>query len=581
MGNPNQNNFFFFFKKKMILILLISLVLIAQSLAAFCTGKVNGHYCCADKTCLIYCQNNKDNITPCAHGCAPQPPGTPDVCHSAPGKGWITKAGKYTVERINRQGRAGRVSFTSTVNKFLLHTIEGRAGPGDYGIGTRVLDGIKAWPHFIVALDDNGKMRIGQYLPMTEGGRALRAPGNNLGTIQVEIGAKAASPFTQSGFKYQAVFTEAVAMLFAAVRAAVPSIPNKIDSRVQFKGSGSYGTNAPQRLSTSVFTAVGGLVGHQHCPSNTHWDPGAIDPRKLLAKPTPRPTPRPTPKPTTKAPSATPKTTKATTTTMATTTTAAPEKAFCDGKAPGLYCDDKRVVQCDELYVGSIDCQIDCETRSDTVASCVPDDCVGKSDGPHCDASNTIVVKCKDERVTLRQSCETDCVETNGAGACEAESEPCEGKDDGQWCFDLNKLTQCKGGKSTSVEVCAQGCDSVYEQDGKCRDATGVESCPAGVVQCACKADGSCNEGLEAVSSAGRCRCTEPYFQFEQAQACPHVDPIHCKSGLIVYAKYPSCLAPECPPGDEKSVSGPQESSSASFTMLSYFALVVVIVLSI
>ena len=37
--------------------------------------------------------------------------------HYSPGKGWITKAGKYTVERINRQGRAGRVSFTSTVNK--------------------------------------------------------------------------------------------------------------------------------------------------------------------------------------------------------------------------------------------------------------------------------------------------------------------------------------------------------------------------------------------------------------------------------------------------------------------------------
>lgn len=125
-------------------------------------------------------------------------------------------------------------------------------------------------------------MRIGQYLPLSITARALVSPANSLGCIQVEIGALADNPFTEDGYQQHAIFTEAVAALFAAVRGYYPAVLNRVDSRVRFAGSGSYGKNASQRLSQADFISVSGLVGHQHAPNNDHWDPGAINATKLL-----------------------------------------------------------------------------------------------------------------------------------------------------------------------------------------------------------------------------------------------------------------------------------------------------------
>lgn len=149
------------------------------------------------------------------------------------------------------------------VNKFLLHTIEGTGTNGDYEAGTSVLDREGYWPHFILALDRAGNMRIGQYLPLSITARALVSPANQLGCIQVEIGALAGNPFTEAGYQHHTVFTEAVGALFAAVRGYFPAVQNHVDSRVQFRGGGSYGLNAPQRLSQADFISVSGLVGHQ------------------------------------------------------------------------------------------------------------------------------------------------------------------------------------------------------------------------------------------------------------------------------------------------------------------------------
>lgn len=45
---------------------------------------------------------------------------------------------------------------------------------------------------------------------------------------------------------------------------------------------GGYGTGAPQRLSNQQWLAVEGIVGHQHVPENSHWDPGGLDVARLL-----------------------------------------------------------------------------------------------------------------------------------------------------------------------------------------------------------------------------------------------------------------------------------------------------------
>jgi len=200
------------------------------------------------------------------------------LCTAPPPTGgkWLSSAGSYTVEKLDRTGRKSVVSHTNTVNKFLIHTIEG-AWPsnGDWEGGTTTLDKYGYWPHFIVAKDRSGKIRIGQYLPLDQGGRAL-VTGNQDGCIQVEVGGKADRPFTSA----DSGLTEAVKVLFAALRQAVPTIP--ASANVKFYGSNAYGAKASQRLTQSAFRSLVGVCGHQHVYGNDHWDPGQINPNALF-----------------------------------------------------------------------------------------------------------------------------------------------------------------------------------------------------------------------------------------------------------------------------------------------------------
>lgn len=62
--------------------------------------------------------------------------------------------------------------------------------------------------------------------------------------------------------------------------------------------SSAYGLGAAQRLSWAEWETVSGIVGHQHVPGNSHWDPGGLNKLiPLLVKETPMPIPS-TPKPT-------------------------------------------------------------------------------------------------------------------------------------------------------------------------------------------------------------------------------------------------------------------------------------------
>jgi len=199
-------------------------------------------------------------------------------CSAPPPSGgkWLSSAGKFTIEKLDRTGRKAVVSHTSTVNKFLVHTIEGSwPSNGDWEGGTTTLDQHGYWPHFIVAKDKSGKLRIGQYLPLDQGGRAL-STGNQDGVIQVEVGGKADRPFTSA----DGDLTAAVKALYAAVRGAIPTIPAA--ANVKFYGSSAYGKNAPQRIPQAQFKSLSGICGHQHVYNNDHWDPGQINPNALF-----------------------------------------------------------------------------------------------------------------------------------------------------------------------------------------------------------------------------------------------------------------------------------------------------------
>jgi len=194
---------------------------------------------------------------------------------------WVTTAGPNAVEKLDRTGRRSEIPHQRTVTKFLLHTIEGRyPNNGDFEGGTSTLDSKGFWPHFIVARDQSGAMRMAQYLPLSVGGYALR--GNNRdGVIQVELGSKAGMPFTE----VDPTITAAVKFLYAELQDAI-SIPNQVGAPMWLDSQG-YGVDAPSRLSDAEFKAAEGLVGHSHAPIDSHWDPGAIDPTKLLISASP------------------------------------------------------------------------------------------------------------------------------------------------------------------------------------------------------------------------------------------------------------------------------------------------------
>jgi len=215
-----------------------------------------------------------------------QPPKPiPPVTRQGASATWLTQVGSFRVERLDKSRRAQFGRHSRAVDKFLLHTIEGTwPRNGDWESGNNALDRARAWPHFIVAKDRSGRIRIGQFIPLNVRGRALRGAANGDGVIQIEIGAKAAKPFTE----HDAAITAAVRELFHTVADTLGTIPKSVDPSIRWCGdsscpcTGAATSRARQRLSPARFKAVKGLIGHQHAYRNDHWDPGCINPSKLL-----------------------------------------------------------------------------------------------------------------------------------------------------------------------------------------------------------------------------------------------------------------------------------------------------------
>jgi len=100
-----------------------------------------------------------------------------------------------------------------------------------------------------------------------------------MGPVQVEIGVRGEVPFTE----HDQEITIAVRALYNAI-SAYTGIPICKDSRVNFIAGFGLASDyrGVQRLEQSVFSSVAGLVGHGTAYHNSHWDPGVIDPYKLL-----------------------------------------------------------------------------------------------------------------------------------------------------------------------------------------------------------------------------------------------------------------------------------------------------------
>lgn len=169
--------------------------------------------------------------------------------------------------------------------KLLLHTTEGSSIDGAVG----AYRANNSWPH--VTVDPVRRRRV-QHLPLDRPARALRntsTPGQTNRSprvIQVEIVGRAADTPHWSDDRLVWLGTDVVGPLCDA--GGIPLVCG-----VTFYGLDAgftlASTSARQRLSRAAWDTYEGVLGHQHAPENTHWDPGAIPIDRILAAATNNP----------------------------------------------------------------------------------------------------------------------------------------------------------------------------------------------------------------------------------------------------------------------------------------------------
>lgn len=159
-------------------------------------------------------------------------------------------------------------SFTGGGNKLVLHTTEGTSANG----AISAYRANNSWPHFTLSFEEN-KRKI-QHVETTLAARALQnntADGyqtNRADCIQVEIVG-----YAKDAAGWSTTKLDWLAERFKEIRAAY-SFPLQA---LEFKQNAT-------RLSDKAFVDYAGIVGHQHCPDNTHWDPGALNIQYILQK---------------------------------------------------------------------------------------------------------------------------------------------------------------------------------------------------------------------------------------------------------------------------------------------------------
>lgn len=163
------------------------------------------------------------------------------------------------------------------LEKGVLHTTEARS-PYRHG-GTYY--GHSYWPQFTLDAYAEGAPMY-QHMPVNVAARALAnevggVETNRDGAVQIEINWRAANAGSLPDAAYDTLARFAV---WLEGEWGVPRF-----SSVRWSGENAYGKNAPQRLSGVEWDNYRGWLGHQHAPENDHWDPGAIDPDRFLARP--------------------------------------------------------------------------------------------------------------------------------------------------------------------------------------------------------------------------------------------------------------------------------------------------------
>lgn len=159
----------------------------------------------------------------------------------------------------------------------LLHTTEGPTLVG----AISALRAKSAWSHFIF---DPNTGQLVQAVSMNRAAKSLRSGGNYGKTnaarvIQVEIVGSANDTPNWSPQR-----NAAVGRMIARIHEVVPF---RVEMPLGFYGNGAgwivASSKARQRMSWVDWYRFDAICGHQHAPSNDHWDPGAINTVQILA----------------------------------------------------------------------------------------------------------------------------------------------------------------------------------------------------------------------------------------------------------------------------------------------------------
>lgn len=198
------------------------------------------------------------------------------------------------VTRFGDQSIGGAMDTPQNPPRVVWHTTESPAGALYFTSVAAYLIRVGSEPQVIY---DPVSDRIGQFGPLTQSARALQNDGsrrtNREGKvcIQVEVLGKAASPWTK-GFDPAA--KPNFRKLLAAARAhGVP------DVWPAGKPLATAAAVAKTTRNRTTWQSKGGHFSHGQVPSNSHWDPGAIDVAivpgtAVKAEPTTPSTPTPT-----------------------------------------------------------------------------------------------------------------------------------------------------------------------------------------------------------------------------------------------------------------------------------------------
>ena len=190
---------------------------------------------------------------------------------------WLPEAKRIPADR------AGGTYSKDVPFRLVLHTTEGTSIAGAVAAYTKR----GSWPHLTI---DARKREVVQHYQFQIAARALKRPRGTVATngasaIQVEIvGYAKDSPNWPA--EDVVWLGQTLGPILDAFRIGRYS-PNFVGPE-----AGTIATvTAPQRMSPADWLAFNGVAGHQHIPSNDHWDPGRFQIARFLMATAPLPAP--------------------------------------------------------------------------------------------------------------------------------------------------------------------------------------------------------------------------------------------------------------------------------------------------